>query len=443
MKTLRLFTIMVGVLLLAAMPALADVTVLWWPGAGEATGMQNMIDEYNATQGKADGNQVNVIFYSRQGFWDKMLTDLAAGSTNFDLNLTTTYSLGKYAPYLTPIDEFLPEDVNETFSPAALSTLNYEGKQYGIPTDLSLHFTYYRKDLIEKLLSDEAWQKKYAEISEKHLGKKLTPKDPADWTWDDYMATALFFSKSTNPDSPTRFGTALQLKNLLYNIMLWQATFVSQGGDLMTEDYTPTIDTPAMRQALNIYKVLYDKKATPPGSINYEYGESNAAFGSGQTATMLQWNAAFAELSDAEKYPQIAEKFGIAPLPAGSEGHKTHMHSLGLALNAASKNKEDAAKFLKFVATQKAMEIYARNGGIPPAPPVLAKLADVRIDFPALGEYSAKYGFVVTGGTAAFAVPIYDLLAEKFSAYWAGQLSIDEAISQASEGMAKIIKNTK
>ena len=45
------------------------------------------------------------------------------------------------------------------------------------------------------------------------------------------MATALFFTKSLNPDSPTRYGTVLQLKNLIFNIMIWEAALVSNGGN--------------------------------------------------------------------------------------------------------------------------------------------------------------------------------------------------------------------
>ena len=83
---------------------------------------------------------------------------------------------------------------------------------------------YYRTDLIAKLLSDPAWQAKYTEIAQAKLGKALAPKDPDQWTWDDYAATAMFFTKSINSDSPTRYGTVLQMKNLLFNMMVWHST---------------------------------------------------------------------------------------------------------------------------------------------------------------------------------------------------------------------------
>ena len=42
-----------------------------------------------------------------------------------------------------------------------------------MPTDLSLHFMYYRKDSIDRLLSDEAWKKTYSDIAKNKLGKAI------------------------------------------------------------------------------------------------------------------------------------------------------------------------------------------------------------------------------------------------------------------------------
>ena len=273
--------------------------------------MQKVIDAYNAGPGK--GAEVKQLLFSRQGYFDKEIADLAAGSKEFDLALVTTYTLGRYAPFLEPVGGSLPSDTKQRFAPVALDSLAFQGQQLGVPTDISLHFTYYRTDLIDRLLKDKGWQAKYAELAQKHLGKELQPKTPDQWTWDDWMATAIFFTKSLNPESPTRYGTVLQLKNLIFNIMIWDATLVSNGGNWLDAQGKPAIDSEAAREGLQIYKKLIDLKATPADSTNYEYAEANAAFGSGQAATMLQWNAAFNELNDTAKNPTVAGKVWIAP----------------------------------------------------------------------------------------------------------------------------------
>jgi multiple sugar transport system substrate-binding protein len=415
------------------------VTFLFWPGP-ESEAMQKVIDAYNAKQGVTDNVDVSMLLYSRQGFFDKLLADMAAGSTDFDLNLVTTYSLGRYAPYLTPLNGYLAGDPSKVFIQASLNSLALDKIQYGVPTDVSLHFTFYRKDLIQQLMSNPAWQKTYAAVSQKYLGKSMKPVDPASWTWDDYLAATLFFTKSINPDSPTQFGTVLQLKNLIYNIMIWQSTLVSYGGNWMDKNGTVTIDSEAARKGLQIYQTIIDNKATPSGSLNYEFPESNEAFKSGQVATMLQWNAAYSTLTDPAQSPGVADKVGIAPLPAGPEGHKTHVHSLGVGMNKASLHKAAAAKFVNYLFTADAMAVYGRAGGSPPVSSVLQGMASNRPEFPVVAEYLEKYAYVINGGTASYAVPVYEMLAEEFSAVWAGNQSIDVALSNAAKRMQELMK---
>jgi multiple sugar transport system substrate-binding protein len=56
--------------------------------------------------------------------------------------------------------------------------MQFDGAQYGVPTDLSLHFLYFRKDLIDALMADEAAKTLYGDIAEQYLGERLEPKDP-------------------------------------------------------------------------------------------------------------------------------------------------------------------------------------------------------------------------------------------------------------------------
>ncbi len=101
---------------------------------------------------------------------------------------------------MEPVD--LGDGAAKTFGKSVLKTMQFDGKQYGVPTDLSLHFMYYRKDLIDALMKDDAAKKKYAEIAKQYLGKELQPKDPDSWTWDDWAATALYFSSRSIPKAP-------------------------------------------------------------------------------------------------------------------------------------------------------------------------------------------------------------------------------------------------
>ncbi|KKX33204.1 sugar ABC transporter substrate-binding protein [Rhizobium sp. LC145] len=440
MKMMRTSLAAVAALLSSiAMPGLSNaaVTVLGWPGGSEETALRAAVEAYNGKAAETD--RVELLFFNRDGFFDKLQADMAAGSSAFDINLVATYSIGRYAPYMEPIE--LGPDAAKVFGESVLKTMQFDGKQYGVPTDLSLHFMYYRKDLIEALMADDAAKAKYAEIAKEHLEKELQPKDPDQWTWEDWAATALYFSKQVNDESPVRYGTVLQMKNLLFNMMVFQSLPRSYGGDWMDAAGNVTIDSEAYRTSLELYKKLYDAGASPRDSLSYEFAETNAAYSAGQAATALQWNAAAADLTNAEKSPAVADVTGVVAPPAGPNGRADHIHGLGLGLNKNAKNKEGAIKFLKWLASEEAALTYARGGGSPAlAPEVVAKVASERPDLVKLGEFASRYGYVMTGATSANALSIYELQAKEFTGYWSGQQSLDDALAHTKAGMQDLLK---
>ena len=424
---------------LLAGPAFAKVTVLGWPGGPEEAALRAAADTYNAKADVSDDDKVDLLFFNRDGFWDKLQADLAAGSTAFDVNLLATYSIGRYAPFMEPVE--LSDEAKSVYGDQVLTTMQYEGRQFGVPTDLSLHFMYYRKDLVEALLKDDAAKARFAEISEKHLGKKLEPKTPDEWTWDDYAATALYFTQAVNPDSPTRYGTVLQMKNLLFNMMVFQSLPRAYGGNWMDDGGKITIDSEAYRKGLETYKMLYDAGASPRDSLSYEYAEANAAYASGQVAAMMQWNAAASELMSKEKSPSVGEVTEAVAPPAGPEGRFTHIHGLGFGLNKNAANKEGAKAFLKWLSSKEAALVYARNSGAPALTPDIVKdVAAERPDLVKLGEFAGQYGYVMNGGTSAKALSVYELQAKEFTGYWSGQQSLDDALKNTATGMADLLK---
>lgn len=440
MRTVRklLYGGVASALLLTTSIAQADVTVLGWPGGPEETALRAAAEIYNARADVAEDDKVKLIFFSRDGFFDKLQADLAAGTDAFDANLLATYSIGRYAPYMTPVS--LSENASDVFGESVLKTMQFDGKQYGVPTDLSLHFLYYRTDLIEELLADEAAVAKYGDISEKYLGVRLEPKDPDDWTWQDFAANALYFSKAVNPESQTRYGTVLQLKNLLFNIMVFHSLPRSYGADWMDEDGNITVDSDAYREALEMFKILVDAGATPKDSFSYEYAEANSAFGSGQVAAMIQWNAAAADLTNSEKTPVTADVTKTIAPPAGPDGRFTHVHGLGLGVNANGKNPDGAKAFIEWLSTEDAAKAYALAGGATGlTPEVVSSIANERPDLVPLGEYASSYGFVMNGGTSAKALSVYELQAKEFTDYLSGGKSLDEALSATKDGMADLL----
>jgi multiple sugar transport system substrate-binding protein len=209
----------------------------------------------------------------------------------------------------------------------------------------------------------------------------------------------------------------------------------------MDADGNVTVDGEGYRRGLELYKMLTDAGATPADSLSYEYAEANAAYGSGQVAMMVQWNAAAGELLNPETSPVVAEVTETIAPPAGPEGRFTHIHGLGLGLNANAANPEGAAAFLAWLSTEEAALAYAAASGAPAlSPEVVAKIAEERPDLVKLGEFAGNYGFVMNGATSANALAVYELQAKEFTGYWAGQQDLDTALANTKAGMEELLK---
>jgi len=217
--------------ILLAKPARKIVTIkmVYWPGP-EGEAMSKIVEEWNKYLAEETGVRVKIVFFGRQIFWEKETSILLARSPEIDIAFTSTYTIGRYAPYLEPLDKYF---ANKTLYPytlkayfeAPLNSLRYKGKLYGIPVDVSLHVLIYRKDLI--------------------------PKPPE--TWDEFFELAKKFTRKYNSNSPTEYGVALHAMNILYSAMIWHSILESCGGHLFKDKWVPSLTSDAAKKALEIY----------------------------------------------------------------------------------------------------------------------------------------------------------------------------------------------
>ena len=211
---------------------------------------------------------------------------------------------------------------------------------------------------------------------------------------------AAYFSVGTNPKSPTKYGTILQTKNLLYNTMVWDDVLWGMGGSWTTPDGKANLDTPEAKKAINLYADIYKNGWTSPDSAQAEFPETQAALKSGKAAFAVQWSAGFAELSDKTKSPDVAGKIAIAPVPS----QKTHVHALAVALNKYSNN----------------------------------KAASVNPAFLMIAESINKYGYAEPVFPKTFQA--YSKLAEDLSGAWLGTVDATTALKTANGNLQGLLK---
>ena len=416
-------SLVVGLAVMPTASAATTVKMVLWPGP-EGDAMQKVVDAYNASQGKKDGVTVKMILLSRDNTFAKEAALMKAKSSEYDIYFTASYLAGQHAPYLSDL-----KGVKDSlYLKASVDSLKVSGKQKALPLDTSLHFMYYRKDLIATLSANAA---KYTSIAKEVLGKDLKPNaDPSTWTWDDALATAAFFTQKYNPDSPTKYGYALPAKNLLYNTMIWNDVLWGLGGNWL-KNGKPNLNTPTGKAAIDVYNTIYTKGLTSPESSQWEYAETNAALTSGNAAMALQWNAAYSELSTTGS---TKDQVGIAAPPG--KGARTHVHALAVGLNKFSKNQAASAKWMAHLGTEGAMKAYANAGGVPSMPNILKGMVAKNASFANIIEYAGKYGYSESAGAREF--DMYAALAEVLSPAWSGQKTSSDVAAAADAAIKKL-----
>lgn len=340
----------------------------------------------------------------RLGYFTNVTTQLVGGTDEFDLVQDNTTYMTELAAagVLEPWDDYLnnPEltDLDAYDLDDLPVKLIYDGKIYCIPTDLSSQVYYYRKDLID---------------------------EPAE-TWDDLLRIA----KANTGTDQTSYGAMLTALTgspaapKIFYTVLW-----SYGGDVIDKNGKVVINSEAARKAAEVYRAL--KPYMPEDITTYNYPKVFDALKAGSVAqTGPFWNAAWLNMQLIES--EFKDKYGIALIPGvrqtdGSIYRTPQTHGWGLVMNAKSKNKIAAWKFLKFATSVEGFKIRGVNGGSIFRPSILSDPAN-----------SSDPYFSVMAETYAIAkmeplVPYYTKMHEILNQMLADILTTDKSIDDILE----------
>jgi len=205
-----------------------------------------------------------------------------------------------------------PEEVKEmqaSVFPGLWDSIEFQGKLYGIPFDMTEYVMYYLKDVVAK--PPETWDELTALLAELNRAGKGMIFDWGSISWIGY--------------SP----------------FLWQA-----GGDYFSSDYTRiTIDSPEAVTALKFFAELYTKYNVPKTKIPLEQGMRTGDF---PIAISGNWKIDGLRLLA----PEITGKWAIATLPKGPTGKKTaFIGGRILGIFKQSKHQAESWEFIKYLFT--------------------------------------------------------------------------------------------
>ncbi len=316
--------ILVGCLLIAGCGKNSDGGIgkppeitMWLTGSeSQAMTINSLAEDFY----KKTGIRINCQAMSWGQAHSKYLTSIA-GSLAPDiglLGLTWATEFGTFGAMIDLAAEY-PEEVagiKEAIFPGLWNSIDYKGKVFGVPFDLTEYVLYYRTDIV---------------------------KEPPR-TWEELTGTLTDLNRSGR-------GMIFDWGSLGwigYSPFLWQA-----GGDYYSPDYSQVlIDSPEAVKAMKFFSELYTKYNVPKTKIPPEQGMRTGDF-----PIAISGNWKIDELRILA--PEIAGKWSIAMMPKGPSGKRTaFIGGRVMGIFEQSRYKKESWAFILYLSspgTQKAL----------------------------------------------------------------------------------------
>jgi ABC-type glycerol-3-phosphate transport system substrate-binding protein len=375
---------------------------------------------------KESGIEAKIITFPISQGYARILTALGTGSSEYDVIDLDYGILAQVAKKLEPLDAYLQKDSAyandyESSVPANVRGLyQFDGERlgrgttYGIANDSNTQLGFYRVDVFEK------------------AGIKAPPA-----TWDEALAVAKQLTVDTSAGK--QYGFTTNGKRGIFSSTLFGQVLFSYGGNWLDENNAPTLTTPEAEQALSMIEKLMPY--ADPSVVNAGDNETINAMASGVAvyAPNAWGNNAFTN----PKLNQLAEvtKAVIVPRGAGPNGRNSPlMGGFGLVIPSSAKNKEAAWKFIKYLTDKGNMKAYVDLSGQPARVDALKEYASTAPIFSALAD-SLPNG-VYQPGWLRDQSGFYETLGTQVSLVMTGQKSVSEALKQAEEDCAAVLRKS-
>lgn len=269
--------------------------------------------------------------------------DVATGGGRFDLVMLGTYETPLWAQqeWLEPFDALGEDYQVDDLLPNVRENLSRDGTMYALPFYAESSFTMYRTDLFEA------------------AGLEM----PAEPTWEFILDAA---EQLDGQDGAA--GVCLRGKaGWGENIALLTVMANSQGGTWFDEDWRPTLETDAWRQAVQDYVTLAGY--APDGVDEAGYLENLTWFQQGECAIWVDATVAASAVTDPE-VSEVADDVGFAMAPnAGGEVGSSWLWAWAFGVPETSTNPEAAQTIATWATGPDYAALVAEQDGWRNVPP--------------------------------------------------------------------------
>ena len=278
--------------------------------------------------------KINLEFVPYEGLHDKAVLAHAAGS-GYDVVLFDVIWPAEYATngVLVDVTDKITDEMKSGVLPGAWTTVQYDGKSYGMPWILDTKYLFYNKEILEK-----------AGIE----------KPPA--TWAELQADAEKIKAAGLVEYPIAWSWAQAEAAICDYTTLLSAN----GGDFL-KDGKPAFAEGGGLAALDYMVASYTSGVTNPNSKEFLEEDVRRVFQNGDAAFALNWTYMY-NLANDPAESKVAGKVGVVPAP-GVDGISTVSAvngSMGLGVTTTSKSPDQAWDYVVYLTSAPVQNQYAK-----------------------------------------------------------------------------------
>ncbi|UES48427.1 extracellular solute-binding protein [Roseibium aggregatum] len=358
------------------------------------------------------GVTVALEFVPYEALHDKIIAAAGAGDDGYDVVLFDVIWPAEFATrgFLQDVTDRIPADYTDKVFDGAWTTVEYDGKRYGMPWILDTKYLFYNADMLAEA-GISAPPKTWAELAEqaKQIKDKGIVEFPLVWSWSQSEAMICDFTTLTAANDGAFFDEG-------------QPAFTAGGA----------------KDAVSFMKATLDEGLSNPSSREYFEEDVRRVFSNGEAAFALNWTYMNALAND-PKESKVAGKVKVAPAP-GVEGKSTASSvngSMGLGIPANSPHADEAWAYISFLTQKDVQDNYAKLSlPIWKASYSEPKVIEGQEDLIA----AAKESIAVMYPRPL--VPSYtevsDILQKNIHQVLLGQASVDDALEAAADRVKRI-----
>ncbi|WUQ66568.1 sugar ABC transporter substrate-binding protein [Streptomyces canus] len=289
---------------------------------------------------KETGIKVNFTVLPENDVRDKITQDFSSQAGQYDVATISNYETPIYAKngWLAPLTSYAKKDTafaQSDILPAMQESLTASGQIYAEPFYGESSFLMYRKDVFQK------------------AGLTM----PAAPTWQQVADLA---AKADGAESGMK-GICLRGLPGWGEVMAPLTTVVNtMGGTWFDKDWKAQVDSPAFTKAAKFYVDLV-RKHGEAGAPQSGFAECLNNMTQGKVAMWYDATSAAGSLESSES--PVAGKIGYAPAPVDRTKSSGWLYTWAWGLQKASKNQDDAWKFISWASSKKYEELVGEKLG--------------------------------------------------------------------------------